>query len=167
MRILLTSLIAALLFALPAQAQMIEKLTVANVSATLDELGLQYAETTDNRGFPLIQIARDQPGGTFAARNINIFFYGCGATGCEDITLYSWYQPRTRPSSATLNQWNDIFQHTRNWSRAYIDEEGDPVLIMNINATGGIGIEALQILVNTYLVECEDFADTLNPSAPQ
>jgi len=167
MRILLINLIATLFLAVSAQAQMIDKLTVDNVGAALDALGLQYAQNTDNRGFPLIQVAREQSGGTFAARNINIFFYGCDASGCEDITLYSWYQPRTRPTSTVLNEWNDIFQHTRNWSRAYIDEEGDPVLTMNVNATGGIGTEALHILINTYLVECQDFANTLNPAPTQ
>lgn len=155
MRIFLTSLIAALFLALPAKAQMIEKLTVDNVSNTLTELNLRFVETQDNRGYPLIQVVTE---GTFAARNINIFFYGCDSSGCEDITLYSWYEPPARVGPDTIYEWNDIFRRSRNWSRAYIDEEGDPILTMNVNATGGIGADALQILVNTYLIECQDFA---------
>jgi len=155
MRIILSILVAALFGALPAQAQVIEKLTVENIGATLVDNDLRFVETTDNRGFPLIQIETE---GTFTARNINIFFYGCDATGCEDITLYSWYEAPRPVSSQTIYEWNDIFRQARNWSRAYVDEEGDPTLVMNINATGGIGPDALQILVNTYLLESLDFA---------
>ncbi len=163
MRTFFLSLIAALLFALPAQAQTIEKLSADRIGVILGSLGLTHVETSDNRGFPLVQVATQ---GQFRARNINVLFYGCDASGCNDVTLYSWFEPQTRVNTETIHEWNDIFRQSRNWSRAYIDEEGDPTLVMNINAEGGIGTEALQILIYTYLIESEDFGALIGAVGP-
>lgn len=162
MRILI-ALAATLLLTVSAHAQSITKLTPDNVGATLAANGMRYVESSDNRGYPLLQVET----AGFRAENINVFFYGCSSLGCEDITLYSWYRPAGTVTQQQINSWNDIFQSTRNWSRAYIDEEGDVVLTMNINATGGIGADALQILVNTYLVEAQDFGLLLGSDVNQ
>ena len=155
MRMILTSFVAALLIALPAEAQTIHKLTVQNVGAALTTVGFRYVETTDNRGFPLMRV---ETGSTIAAQNLNVLFYGCNGLGeCEDITLWSWYTTRGPVDDEFVHVWNDVFRQARNWSRAYVDEDGDVVLAMHINATGGIGPDALQILVNTYLAEAADF----------
>ncbi len=151
---IVTAFVFSILLATSANAQSITKLTAENVGATFATNGFRFLESADNRGYPLIQV---ETGGLIHAENINVFFYGCVPEGCEDITLYSWYEPATPVTAAQINTWNDIFQSTRNWSRAYIDDEGDVILVMNINATGGIGPDALQILINTYLVEAQDF----------
>ncbi len=168
MRMILTGLFAALLFALPAQAQsraqiqaqgqaqMIDKLTAQNVGAALNAAGFRYVTEQDARGYPLLNV---EPGSAIAAQNLNVYFFGCSDSGeCEDITLWSWYSTPDPVSAEPIHIWNDISRQARNWSRAYIDQDGDAVLVMHINATGGIGIEAVQILVNTYLAEAEDFS---------
>lgn len=161
MRFYLSIFVAALIFAAPAKAQMVDRFDAESVGAVITALGLTYGETTDNRGFPLLQIQREQDQGNFAATTTNILFYGCEADGCKDITLYSWYQPPSRVGADAVHEWNDIFRQTRNWSRAYIDEEGDPTLVMNINAEGGIGQRAFEILLFSYLQEAQDFGRTV------
>jgi len=167
MRIFLSILVATFLFAAPASAQSIERLDAQNVGGVLAYFGLAYGETTDNRGFPLIQIGRSQDDGAFAATTTNIFFYGCEAGSCKDITLYSWYEPPLRTSSDQIHAWNDIHRQARNWTHAYIDEEGDTILVMNINAEGGIGEDALRALIFSFLLEAQDFGDYIGLGASE
>lgn len=155
MRILISALTALFLLTAPASAQMVTKLTPENVGATFETNGIRFVETSNNAGNPLLQVEVIPQ--LSAASGINVFFYECGASGCEDITLYAWFETGARVPAQQIDTWNDVFQVSRNWSRAYVDEDGDAVLTMNINATGGIGTDALQILVNTYLVEVRDF----------
>ncbi len=138
-----------------ASAQMIDKLTVENVGAAINAAGFRYVETRDNRGYPLLQI---EIGDEIDAVNVNVLFYGCAANDqCEDITLFGYFEPpRPLPASA-YHVWNDVFRQARNWTRAYADEEGDTILVMNINATGGLGSDALTILLSSYLIEARDF----------
>jgi|GEM_PF-1689122 len=167
MRYILASLLAALVFAMPANAQTLDRFDADNVGAILSSYGLAFGVTEDNRGFPAIQIARTQEGGTFAATTTNILFYGCDASGCKDITLHSWFEPPTRVSSLTVNEWNDIFRQSRNWSRAFLDEEGEPMLTQNINAEGSIGAEAVAILIFSYLQEAQDFGQLIGLGATE
>lgn len=150
----LASLIAIFLFAAPASAQVIDRLTADNVGAALNAAGYRYVEATDNRGFPMLRV----DGTAIGANNFNVMFYACNAgMECEDITLWSWYSVNGPVDNDFLHVWNDVFRQARNWSRGYVDEDGDPVLIMNINAFGGLGADNLQVLVNTYVAEAQDF----------
>jgi len=154
MRILLSSLVAFFLIATPASAQMIEKLTAENVGATLTNVGLRYIASTDNRGHPVLQV----DGTPFGAVGFNVLFYSCDDNGqCDDITLWSWYNADRLTMDQSMHIWNDVLRESRNWSRAYVDQDGDPVLAMNINATGGIGSHNLQIMVNTYITEAQEY----------
>lgn len=154
MRFLLAVLFTALL-AGSASAQTINKLTVGNVGAAINAAGFQYVETRDNRGFPLLQI---DIGDSIDAVNVNVLFYGCNPSDeCEDVTLFGYFEPPRALPAEAYHVWNDNFRQARNWSRAYRDDEGDTILTMNINATGGLGLEALQILLNSYLIEARDF----------
>jgi len=165
MRLFISSLFAILLLAGPASAQMITKLTPENIGATFSANGIRWVESANSAGSPVLQVeVIDQ---LQAAETINVFFYGCGASGCEDITLYAWFDTPARLPAQQVDIWNDIFQMNRNWSHAYVDEDGDAVLVMNVNATGGIGLDALQILVNTYLVEVRDFGEYIGLGATE
>lgn len=156
------ALLAGLGAAAPALASsngLIEKLTPENVGAALDALGLPYSVEPDPRGYPMI-LVNPKP---FPVQQFNIMFFACDTVSveCEDVTLWAWYDVGGRVSPDVINIWNDPFQGARRWSTGYLDQEDDPALIMNINATGGIGERALQILVNTYIEDIFAFEEAL------
>jgi hypothetical protein len=136
---------------------MIEKFTPENVGATLEGIGVAYSIETDPRGFPMLIVdARRLP-----VQQFNIMFFSCDkvSSECDDIALWAWYDMGP-VSEKAIFAWNDPFQGRR-WSTGYIDQDDDPALVMNINATGGIGERALQILVNTYVEDLFAFRDLL------
>lgn len=129
--------------------------TAASVGAAITNAGYSYTETTDSAGAPMLEVYV----GSLPAQQVVVLFYECGGkpATCEDIMLWSWYALPQRVSADTINAWNA----SQRWTRAYIDSDKDPVLEMDINATGGIGGDALQILVNTYFHAASDFATHL------
>jgi hypothetical protein len=141
-----------------ANSAMIEKLTPDIVSTALDSIGLTYKAGTDPRGFPMIMVDNRR----LPVAQFNVLFFGCNARSeCEDITLWSWYDLDKPVSEKAIFAWNNPFGKSRRWTTGYLDEQNDPALVLNINATGGIGEEALQILVNTYIEDLFDFKDAI------
>jgi hypothetical protein len=141
-----------------ANSGMIEKITPDNVTSTLDTIGLTYKAGTDPRGYPMIVVDNRR----LPVAQFNVLFFGCNAKAeCEDITLWSWYDLDQPVSDKAIFAWNNPFGKTRRWTTGYLDEQNDPALVLNINATGGIGEEALQILVNTYIEDLFDFKDAI------
>lgn len=140
--------------ATPAFAQQtITKLTVAEVGAAVQAAGHSYQASTAEDGTPILQI--DTAGSK--AQQLEVAFFECDAKGaCEDIMIWSWYSVPGLTVDK-INSWN---QNGR-WTRAYIDGDKDPRLEMDINATGGIGVEALNILVNTFFSMDTEFSTSL------
>jgi hypothetical protein len=135
-------------------AKAVITLSAATVGAALDNAGYSYTQRTGDDGSPVI----DVDVGDLKAEQVVITFYECDAQGaCQDILLWSWYSTPKRTAADVINSWN---ADTR-WVRAYLDKDKDPVLEMDINATGGIGNEALQILINTYFEFIPDFTTHL------
>jgi len=153
------SLAAGTAFA--ADGAMLDKLTPENVGATLEALNIPYSLETDPRGYPMLVVNPAK----FPVRQFNVMFFSCDkvAAECDDITLWAWYDLGGPVSPKAVISWNDPFKD-RHWTTAYIDKDNDPALTMNINATGGIGERALQILVNTYVEDIFSFRDALKES---
>lgn len=141
-----------------ANSGLIEKLNTDIVSSALDTIGLTYKVGTDPRGYPMIMVDNRR----LPVAQFNILFFGCNARGeCEDITLWSWYKLDRPVSDKAIFAWNNPFGKQRRWTTGYLDDQNDPALVLNINATGGIGEGALQILVNTYIEDLFDFKDAI------
>lgn len=153
-RLGMLALVAVAAAATPAFAQQaLTKLTVEEVGAAVEAAGHSYQASTAEDGTPVIQI--DAP--SSKAQQIEVAFFECDAKGgCEDIMIWSWYSVPGLTVDK-INSWN---QNGR-WTRAYIDGDKDPRLEMDINATGGIGTEALDILVNTFFRQDAEFATAL------
>jgi hypothetical protein len=148
--IMLAGSLSACVGTAPRVADTTKKMTTELVGSVLDELGLDYAERINDDGSPYLELVlpANLPG-----EQAIVFFHECAPGGtCEDIRLWSWYD--TTPSLDVLNQWNADGR----WTKAYLDLDRDAVLEMDINATGGIGTEALAILINTYFMRMQDFA---------
>lgn len=153
-RLGMLALVAAAAAATPAFAQQsLTKLTVEEVGAAVEAAGHTYQTSTAEDGTPIIQIEATGS----KAQQIEVAFFECDTKGaCEDIMIWSWYSVPGLTVDK-INSWN---QNGR-WTRAYIDADKDPRLEMDINATGGIGTEALGILVNTFFGQDEEFATAL------
>ena len=143
---------------------LIEKITPQDVTAALDALSISYEVQTDPRGFPMVVVDPRK----FPAQQFNILFFSCDKVEgqCDDIALWAWYDKKGTVNDKAIYAWNDPFQ-ARRWSTAYVDKDNDPSLVMNINATGGIGERALQILVNTYVEDIFAFNDLLKTATTQ
>ncbi len=143
---------------------LLEKITPQDVTDALDALSIGYEVQTDPRGFPMVVVDPRK----FPAQQFNILFFSCDKVEgqCDDIALWAWYDKSGEVNDKAIYAWNDPFQ-ARRWSTAYVDKDNDPSLVMNINATGGIGERALQILVNTYVEDLFAFSDLLKANTSQ
>lgn len=134
----------------PAQAQMFDKMTVPLVQQALTNAGLTSQAFRDGAGDPALAITSLIPG----AGDVAVIFYDCNELDqCEDITMWGWLEGYQGVPAEAIHVWNDVFRGGRTWSRAYKDVDNDLALTLNINATGGIGVRALQILINTHLAD--------------
>jgi hypothetical protein len=134
-----------------SSGQMMTKIAVPDVTAILNDAGIRYEVTTDDVGDPLILADGTA---SLVGERMAVFFYDCGPTGCEDIRMYSYYRSRSNVGLGVINEFNKNLR----WGRAFLDDDNDPVFELDINATGGIGREALRILINTYLSSMNTFA---------
>jgi hypothetical protein len=152
-RLGMLALVAVAAAGTPAVAQTLTKLTVEDVGAAVQAAGHTYQTSTAEDGTPIIEI--DTSGSK--AQQLEVAFFECDQKGaCEDVMVWSWYSVPGLTVDK-INSWN---QNGR-WTRAYIDSDKDPRLEMDINATGGIGTDALAILVNTFFNQDGEFSKHL------
>lgn len=90
-----------------------------------------------------------------------VYFYGCEDAGdpCTSIQLSAGYDLSDAMSALTINQWNSENRYTR----AYIDDEGDPFLKYDIVMTGdGMGRENFAEALDLWRILIEDFEDFID-----
>lgn len=111
----------------PAFAQMVSAADPASIVAAVQAMGYQAELTKDDDGDPLIRSALD--GSKFA-----IIFYGCTKNrACQTIQFYAGFKSDENVSVETMNEWNK----TKRFSRAYIDNDKDPVIEMDVDLDDG------------------------------
>lgn len=138
-----------------APVETVRQLSTDLIGGMLDGHALQYNVTRDSYDDPYIEIIT---GKSLPARSMGVVFHDCDAADrCEDVMLTASFNLRG-PGLDLINGWNA----TTRWTRAYLADDQSAVLELDINATGGIGIENVEIMVNTYLAVLEEFAATLN-----
>jgi hypothetical protein len=144
---------AVLLAAAPAFADdTLLKFTTDSVGKALKSAGHgDYTVGKDDSGDPMLTL----PGGDSGADDVRVYFFECNAKGlCEDIMMQGNYSTEKTVYASVINAWNS----DNRWTRAYINSVKSPVLEMDVNATGGIGKAALEVLLNTYFTAVSDFA---------
>jgi hypothetical protein len=96
--------------------------------------GFQARLDKDGSGDPLIRSAAG--GGDF-----QIEFYGCTQNrNCKTLRLYAGYDLQNGSTLEKINEWNT----DKRFASAYLDDEDDPFLQMDINTEGGISPLALE-----------------------
>jgi hypothetical protein len=123
---------AALLATAFAAAATAETLVSAANPATLvsiiQALGFQAQLDKDNVGDPLI---RSSSSGV----NFNIYFYGCKKNKqCQSLQFIAGYDLGEGTTLQALNEWNT----EKRFASAYLDDEDDPFLQLDVNTEGGI-----------------------------
>lgn len=84
--------------------------------------------------------------GRIDGNKYGIFFYGCqNGKECDDIQFVaSWGGARV--SLRDVNRWN----HKKRFGKAYIDDDGDPVLLMSVNIDHGVTQDNLEDTFNWW-----------------
>jgi hypothetical protein len=125
-------LLAALLappFSKPSQAQTIVSAeNPAAIAALIQVLGFQARLDKDSVGDPLIH---SSAGGV----DFSVYFYGCTKNKrCQSIQFSAGYNLTDGSTPEVIDEWNQ----TKRFASAYLDDENDPFLQMDVNTEGGI-----------------------------
>jgi hypothetical protein len=120
---------------LPAAAQsLVGAADPEALAGVIRDLGFQARVDKDNTGDPLIRSSAN--GGDF-----QIEFYGCTENReCKTLRFYAGYDLRDGTTLDVVNQWNV----DKRFASAYLDDEDDPFLQMDVNTEGGISRVAFE-----------------------
>ncbi|QAY79001.1 YbjN domain-containing protein [Sphingosinicella sp. BN140058] len=124
---LLTLLLAAGIGASPAAAQMIQARDPGSIVSALTQAEFPATLDTDGAGDPIITSKHD--GSTF-----KILFYNCtDHKNCATVQFHSGYDLDAAIPLDKINAWNK----SQRFGRAYVDEEGDPIIQMDLDLDDG------------------------------
>ncbi len=124
-------------WALPAQAQMVRAQDPDSLVQALQEGGYAARLGTDKVGDPMITSG---VGGT----TFQIFFYNCTDNReCATVQFHSGYALDETISLERINEWNS----SERFGRAYLDDEDDPILEMDVDLDDG-GVSRLLFIDN-------------------
>jgi len=125
------SLAAAALLsgAAPATAETVTAKDPQSIVRAMQTAGYQAKLEIDKVGDPMIRSASS--GTSFA-----VYFYNCtDHKNCSSIQFQTAFdtEPGKAPSLEVINKWNT----TKRYTAAYLDDEGDPGLSMDVNLDHG------------------------------
>ncbi len=139
--------VTSISFATAVQAQVTA--TDANVILqAMQDFGLVATMGTDNSGDPKIS-------SRVSSTKFKVYFYGCtDNTQCTSIQFGAGYDLKSGISALKVNEWN----RKKRFAKAYIDDEGDPFLEMDINTDfDGIGSKNFDDTMDLWRSLVEDF----------
>ena len=144
---------AVALLAATTNAQAIDATDATAVLKAMQEFGFAATLETDSQGDPLIvsKISKSQ---------FRVFFFGCNNnTNCTSIHFRAGYDLEKPISALVVNEWN----RQKRFGKAYIDDEGDPFLEMDVNmAFDGLGDENFQDTLDWWRVVVEGFEEFID-----
>lgn len=144
-------LFAAAFAASPVAAEpSVTKVSPELIGSVLSDLGVQYELKKLDNGDPRLVINT----GALAAKGMQIDFWDCTPSNeCEDMTIRAWFAAKPPATLANVNAWN----RDKRFTRAYIDSDNEANLEMDINATGGVGMGNIQIMMKSYFQWVSEF----------
>ena len=118
---------AAALLAVPASAQNVRASDPQTIVQALQGAGFKAELRKDGEGDPMIVSAS-------SGSEFRVIFYGCTANkNCATIQFLSGYEVKTPVTLAKINEWNK----TKRFARAFLDNEGDPIILMDVDLDDG------------------------------
>ena len=126
MKIRLAALAIALAGAAPALAQNVTA-DPQKLAAAMRAAGYPVELGKDNVGDPMITSAA-------SGTKFVVLFYNCtNHVGCSTIQFQTAWATKIKPTPAAINDWN----HGNRFGHAYIDKEGDPGIMMDVDLDKG------------------------------
>jgi hypothetical protein len=114
-------------WSLPAQAQMVTAAKPETVVKALQAAGYSAKLEKDGTGDPMIVSAAN-------GHPFRVIFYGCKANkNCATVTFAAGFDKKGATSLESINEWN----RKNRFGRAYLDDEGDPLLGMDVDLDDG------------------------------
>lgn len=104
--------------------------TADSIAEALTDYGLKVERETDAEGAPKL-LTRIE--GT----RFTIWFYDCDDGPCTSLQFSAGFDLNDPLSASKMNEWN----RDKRFGKAWIDDEGDPFLEMNV-ALGAEGVSA-------------------------
>lgn len=156
-----TAVLAALLAATPAQAELVTASDPQLFKAILESRGWEATIVTPDGAAPYIQIDNGD-------LKFRMFFLNCVQNKqCQSVQYFLAFSDAKSMSLESLNEWN----RTKRYARAYRDREGDPVLEMDVNlGASGIPRPNVGLSLNIWANLMEDYRkfviDRTRPKAP-
>lgn len=120
------------------------------------------------KGFGTATLLSDQLGdpkieARLAGRSYSILFYQCSAdkTRCDSFQFF-WGMEKAGIAPEQINEWN----RSKRFGKAYLDEEGDPILEMDVNVAHGVGYRNIEDTFDWWRVVLNEFYDeVIQPAA--
>lgn len=130
---LLTLLIFTLIALAPARAQDAVTATPERITQILQDLGYRAQIDEDSYGDPLIISAAE-------GVDFRVVFYNCEDGECGSIGFSAGFDLASASTATAMNEWN----RGKRFARGFIDDEGDPFLVMDLDLEHGMDDEAFK-----------------------
>ena len=127
--------------------------TIERMATVFREMDVDAALSMDERDAPVWQVSRKGVLLTIACYDRqSVDRYG-------SLLFYAgWQTSRTVPL-AEINAWNRMAR----FGRAYIDEEGDPVLELDLLVAGGVTEETIKAVIDVFVDSVLDLDAVIAP----
>jgi hypothetical protein len=126
--------------------QVVTSLTPGEIEAILREAGYRYERL--QRTGRLVAFSLGM--GNLTAL---LVLDDCRGGRCESLYLAVPFGMRNPPSLERINAWN----REKRFSRAYLLDDGDPVLESNLSLTGGVTLEAVVFFLKFFEENLSEF----------
>ncbi len=122
----------------------------AAVMKAMQDYGFVATMETDSDGDPKI-VAR------VSRTKFRVYFFGCEANkDCASLHFRAGYDLDGTLSALKVNEWN----REKRFTKAYIDDEGDPFMEMDINLDyDGVGAKNFEDTLDWWRLLVEDFEE--------
>lgn len=120
------------------------------VMKAMQDFGMVATMGEDSGGDPKIS-------SRLSDTKFSVYFYGCeNNLNCASIMFKAGYDLNNGISALKINEWN----RDKRFAKAYIDDEGDPFLEMDVNmAFDGLGNKNFADDLDWWRLLVEDFED--------
>lgn len=150
-----------------ARAAIVAAATALTTAASASEL-IDATDPTEilniARGFGSANLDKDSAGdpritGRIDGYRYTLFFYGCtGGEKCTNLTFNAGWDLETFDLTR-INDWN----RERRYGRAYLDNEGDPIVEMDVNIEFGVSRTNFDDNFALWSSILKDFAEFVDP----
>ena len=136
-----------------ASQQVITSVTQETMDSVFETLDVEAEQTVDERGVPVWQLTRRG-----VVLTIALYDRQAGDRFASMLFYAGWRTSRDVPVSV-VNAWN----RGARFGRAYVDEEGDPVIEFDLLASGGITEQTVVEVLDAFLDSVLDLGAVIAP----